>query len=295
MAVLLDSARLVVQAGRGQSQKAVLLRKLAGKVTFGALVLVLMAPTLFIFFWMVSLSLKNQLDNTAYPPVFLPRRFELENYVQVFRQNPFLRYTINSIIVATGSTALSLLFGAPAAYGIAKWKHHRISLLILVARLVPGMSYLIPWFIMVRTFGLSGSHLALILTHTVVGMPVVVWILISFFEDVHPELEEAALVDGCGPFGSFFRIALPLTLPGLAVSGILAFIFSWNNFMFSVVLAGPYTRTLPVAAFNMLSFESVNWGPLAAAALVITLPVLVLTLFVQRYLVAGLGAGGVKG
>ena len=126
-------------------------------------------------------------------------------------------------------------------------------------------------------------------------MPIVVWVMICFFEDIHPELEEAALVDGCGPFGSFLRIALPLTLPGISVAGILAFLPSWNNFVFSVILAGPQTRTLPVAVFNMMSYEQVNWGPLAAAALVVTLPVLVLTLFSQRYIMAGLTAGGVKG
>lgn len=262
---------------------------------FWGLVLVLMAPTFFIFFWMASLSLKGQLDNTAYPPVFLPTHFEYRNYMEVFRQNAFGQYTLNSIIVAAGSTGLALAFGAPAAYGIAKWKRYGVAMAVLVARLLPGISFLIPWFILFTNLGLSDSYLALALTHMVVGMPLVVWVLIGFFEDIHPELEEAALVDGCGPFGAFFRIALPLTRSGLAVSSILAFIFSWNNFMFSVVLAGPHTRTLPVAVFNMMSFEQVVWGPLAAAALIVTLPVLALTLFVQRYIVAGLAAGGIKG
>ena len=284
-------AVLLAQRRQGWRRAHILLRNLVNKVAFGALVLLLMSLTFFVFFWMISMSLKNALDNAAYPPVFLPSKIELNNYVEVFQKNPIVRYAVNSIIIAVGSTGLALLFGAPAAYGIAKWKHYRMALAVLVARLVPGLSFLIPWFILFRNLGMSDSYLALTLTHMVVGMPLVVWIMIGFFEGVSPELEDAALVDGCGPFGSFFRIALPLALPGLAVSGILAFIASWNNFMFSVVLAGPYTRTLPVAVINMMSFEQTNWGPLAAAALTVTLPVLALTVFVQRYIVAGLVKG----
>ena len=262
---------------------------------FWALVFALIVWTAFIFFWMISLSLKSDVENTAYPPVFFPGQLNLSNYVEVFQKNPFLRYMLNSMIVGVGSTGLALLFGAPAAYGIARWRRYGMGMAVLVARLMPGISFLIPWFILFRILGLSDSYLTLILTHMVVGLPAVVWILIGFFEEIHPELLEASLVDGCGPFGTFLRIALPLTVPGLAVSAILAFIFSWNNFVFSVILAGPHTRPLPVAVFNMMSFEHVVWGPLAAAALIVTLPVLLLTLLVQRYIVMGLGAGGIKG
>ncbi len=270
-------------------------RRLSGSISYAAGLLVLLLPTLFVFYWMFSLSLRNDADNLAYPPVFFPQQPSIKNYLYVFDRNPFFSYFINSLIVGIGSTSLSLLFGIPAAYGIARWKHQRLALAILVARLIPGLSYLIPWYILSRSVGLTDSYTTLILTHTVVGMPIVVWVMISFFEDIHPELEEAALVDGCGPFGSFLRIALPLTLPGISVAGTLAFLPSWNNFVFSVILGGPQTRTLPVAVFNMMSYEQVNWGPLAAAALVVTLPVLVLTLFSQRYILAGLTAGGVKG
>jgi multiple sugar transport system permease protein len=283
------------QARGDWRQQFMMLRRAIGKLAFWLLVLAMMSSTLFIFFWMLSLSFKTQVENTAYPPIFLPKTFHFENYFEVFRQNPFLLYTLNSLIVGVGSTGLSLLFGVPAAYGIVKWNHYGMALAVLVARLVPALSFLIPWFILFRNLGLSDSYITLILTHMVVGLPIVVWIMIGFFEDIHPELEEAALVDGCSPFGTFFRIALPLALPGLAVAGILAFILSWNNFVFSVVLAGPDTRPLPVAVFNMMSYEQVVWGPLAAAALIVTLPVLVMTLAVQRYIVVGLAAGGIKG
>lgn len=271
------------------------LGKTLRRTGFSLLVVVLMAPTVFIFLWMLSLSLKSEVDNTAYPPVFIPRELQFENYASVFAKNPFLQFAINSLIIASGSAALSLILGTLAAYGIARWNHHKVGTTILVARLVPGLSYLLPWYIMFRGLGLSGTYTGLVLAHTVISLPIVAWLMIGFFQDQNSELEDAALVDGCGPFGAFFRIALPLALPGLAVSGILAFIFSWNNFVYSIILAGPQTRTLPVAVFNMMGFEQTAWGPLAAAAVLVTLPVLVLTLFVQRYIVTGLSLGAIKG
>jgi multiple sugar transport system permease protein len=161
--------------------------------------------------------------------------------------------------------------------------------------MTPALSYLIPWFILFQRLGLANTYLALILTHLIIGLPLIIWIMVGFFEDVHRDLDDAAVIDGCSRFGSFLRVAIPLTRPGIAVSGILAFIFSWNNFIFAVVLAGPRLRTLPVAIFNVLTFEQINWGPLAAAALLVTAPVLVLAMMVQRHIITGLAAGGLKG
>lgn len=280
---------------RNSDTAARLLGKMVRGAGFTILIVFLMAPTIFIFFWMVSLSLKSEVDNTAYPPVFIPPELHLDNYAAVFAKNPFLQFTVNSLVIASGSAALSLVLGTLAAYGIARWHHHKVAIAILLARFVPGLSYLLPWYIMFRALGLSGTYTGLVLAHTVISLPVVAWLMIGFFEDSNPELEDAALVDGCGPFGAFVRVALPLALPGLVVSGILAFIFSWNNFVYSIVLAGPQTRTLPIAVFNMMGFEQTAWGPLAAAAVLVTLPVLGLTLLVQRYIVTGLSIGAVKG
>jgi multiple sugar transport system permease protein len=262
---------------------------------FAATLLLLMAPTLFFFFWMISLSLKTDVDNLAYPPVLIPREFTLSNYAYVFANSPLPRFAINSVVVAVGSTGLALLLGVPAGYGIARSRRYGTALLILVARMTPALSYLIPWFLLFQQLGLANTYHALILTHLIIGLPLVIWVMIGFFEGVQQELEDAALIDGCSRFGSFLRVAVPLTRAGIVVSGILAFIFSWNNFIFAVVLAGPRLQTLPVAVFSMMSFEQTNWGPLAAAALLITAPVLVLTLTVQRDIVAGLAAGGMKG
>jgi multiple sugar transport system permease protein len=270
-------------------------RKAAPRVVFGLGLVALMAPTVFFFFWMISLSLKTDVENLAYPPVLIPRALTLANYAYVFDNSPLPRFAINSVIVAVGSTGLSLLLGIPAAYGIARSRRYGTALLILVARMTPALSYLIPWFLLFQQLGLANTYQALILTHLIIGLPLVIWVMIGFFEGVQQELEDAALIDGCSRFGSFLRVAVPLTRPGIVVSGILAFIFSWNNFIFAVVLAGPRLQTLPVAVFSMMSFEQTNWGPLAAAALLITAPVLILTMTVQRDIVAGLAAGGMKG
>jgi multiple sugar transport system permease protein len=270
-------------------------RKAVPQVVFGLGLVVLMAPTVFFFFWMISLSLKTDVENLAYPPVLIPRALTLANYAYVFANSPLPRFAINSVIVAVWSTGLSLVLGIPAAYGIARSRRYGTALLILVARMTPALSYLIPWFLLFQEVGLANTYQALILTHLIIGLPLVIWVMLGFFEGVQQELEDAALIDGCSRFGSFLRVAIPLTRPGIVVSGILAFIFSWNNFIFAVVLAGPRLQTLPVAVFSMMSFEQTNWGPLAAAALLITAPVLILTLTVQRDIVAGLAAGGMKG
>ena len=270
-------------------------RKAFRALLFGLFVFLLLAPTLFFFFWMISLSIKPDADNLAYPPVFVPSGLTLKNYLSVFESSPFARYALNSLIVAVGSTGLALLLGVPAAYGIARSARYGVGLFILVARMTPALSYLIPWFILFQRLGLANTYLALILTHLIIGLPLIIWIMIGFFEDVHRDLEDAAVIDGCSRFGSFLRVAMPLTRPGIAVSGILAFIFSWNNFIFAVVLAGPRLQTLPVAIFNVLTFEQINWGPLAAAALLVTAPVLILAMLVQRHIITGLAAGGLKG
>ena len=262
---------------------------------FYSLVVFFMLPTVFVFYWMISLSLKPQVEATAYPPSFFWFSVTFKGYVDVFAKNPFLLYTWNSLVVATGSTLLALIVGLPCAYSIAHWRQRGLALIVLVARIIPGISYLIPWYILFRNLKMVDTYLALILTHLVVGLPIVIWVMIGFFEDIPTELREAALIDGCTDYGAFWRVAVPLVKPGVVATGILSFIFSWNNFLFSVILAGRNTRTLPIAVFNMIGYEEINWGPLAAAATLITLPVVILTLIIQRHIVAGLTFGAVKG
>lgn len=254
-----------------------------------------LAPTLFVFYWMVTLSLKTQVQATAYPPVLVPTQLTLQGYEQVFTRSPFVQFTANSFLIAVASTLVGLAIGAPAAYGIARWRLGGLALVVLIARMTPGISFLLPWYILFRQLGLVDSYLALTLTHLTVGLPIIIWVLIAFFEDLPPELEDAARVDGCGRYRAFWHVALPLARPGLLVAAILSFIFSWNNFLFAVVLTGPNTRTLPVAVYSLMSYQEIIWNQLAAAAFLITLPVLALTFLIQRHLVTGLTIGAVKG
>ena len=270
-------------------------RRWLGKLGLYLSALVLISPAVLVFLWMASLAFKNEVDNMAFPPVFVPNPPTLANFVDVFEKNDFLTYTINSVIVSFGATGLALLVGVPAGYGIAKAKMQKAAMLILIARITPGLSFLVPLFLMFQWLEMIGTLVPLVITHLIITVPVVVWVMIGFFEGLPGELEEAALVDGATIWQAFYHVAMPLARPGITVGMILAFIFSWNNFIFGVVLAGRSTRTLPVAVYNVLTFEQVSWGPLAAAALVVTAPVLLLTLLMQKEIVAGLTAGGVKG
>jgi multiple sugar transport system permease protein len=248
----------------------------------------------FPFLWMILASFKTQTDimNTRNIFSFNPTSV---NYENVFNQYSFLRFMINSFVVAMVSTILSLILGLPAAYAIARFRMNGFGLVLLAARIVPGITFLIPWYILFSQVKWVGSYQVLILSHMLVGLPFVAWVMISFFEGLPVELEEAGMVDGLTPIGAFFRIALPLSTPGIITGSILSFIFSWNNFMFSYILAGQDTRTLPVAIFGFISYASIDWGGLMAAAVVITIPVLIITLFVQRYVISGLTAGATKG
>lgn len=250
-------------------------------------------PFFFIFAWMVMASFKNQVQNTAIPPLFFFTP-TLQNFETVFNRNPMWQFLLNSTVIGVGATLLALILGLPAAYAIARYRQKRLATAILVARIMPGISFLVPWFIMFSQLKLIGSYFTLIMAHLIITLPMTVWLMIGFFEDIPRELEDAALIDGCNPFQSFVKIALPLTLPGVSASAILSFIYSWNNFMFSLVLSNQATRPLPVAVFSFISYTQVDWGGLNAAATIITLPVLIMILFVQKQMVRGLTLGSVK-
>lgn len=243
--------------------------------------------------WMLFSSFKSQVDiQSARIFAFHPT---IQNYVNVFSEYKFLKYIINSFIVAIGSTLAALLLGLPAAYSIARYKLNGLGLTILVARIIPGITFLIPWFVIFNGLNLIDTYLALILSHMLVGLPYIIWIMIPFFESLPEEIEEAGFIDGCTKFGVFLRIVLPISLPGIITSSLMSIIFSWNNFLFSLILAGENTKTLPIAVFNFISYSEVNWGGLMAAASVITLPIIIIALLTQKYIVDGMAAGAVKG
>jgi len=249
---------------------------------------------LFPFLWMLSSSFKTQVDIIAWPPRFLFKP-TLQNYTRVFGEQDFFKYFINSSIVGISAVGLSLLIGLPAAYSIARFAQKRLSVFILVARLMPGISFLLPWYIIFSRIGLMDSYAALILSHMLIALPVIVWIMSSYFEGVPMELEESAMVDGATRQKAFMAIILPLSGPGIVTATTLSFIFSWNNFMFSQVLSMEKTKTLPIAVYNFVSYAEVDWGGVMAAAVAIMLPAILLTMLFQKYVVKGLTMGAVKG
>ncbi|MGN6584044.1 MAG: carbohydrate ABC transporter permease [Rhizobiaceae bacterium] len=252
--------------------------------------LVVIVPTL----WMVLSSFKQSYEVTAYPPTifFTPT---LSNYATLSQTTPFLHYGLNSVIVTIGSTLIGLILGTPAAFAVSWTRVTWPAVVALVARMAPGTLFLLPWYVMFRHFDMIGSYWSLILTHAVITMPIVIWVLLPFFDGIPRSVFEAAQVDGCSPIRLFRRIALPLVSTGLAVSSILAFVFSWNYFLFALVLSNSDTKTLIAASFNFIGEGSTNWGGLMAAATLIALPPLVLAVIVQRWLISGLTLGAVKG
>ena len=243
--------------------------------------------------WMVLAAFKTnvQIGNTADAVVFTPT---LDNFRTVFDQGVFLPAMVNSIIVAVVSTVLSALIAVPAAWAIGRFGMRRAGGWVLIARIIPAISLLVPWYYVFARLELVGGYAVLVLSHMFVSVPLITWIMIGFFEGLPVELEEAGRVDGLSAFGAFRRISLPLATPGTATACVLATVFSWNNFVFALILSDENTKTLPVALFNFISYASVDWGGLMAASTLMSVPVVLAAVFGQRYLVAGLTAGATK-
>jgi multiple sugar transport system permease protein len=269
-------------------------RRILGQAAFYLAVIAIALVVLFPFLWMLSSSFKTQIDIIAWPPklVFEPT---LQNYRKVFGEQDFLKYFVNSTIVGTVAVGLSLVLGLPAAYSIARFRQRRLAVFIPLARLMPGISFLMPWYIVFSRMNLMDSYTALILSHMLIALPIVVWIMSTYFSTIPPDLEESAMVDGATRQYAFWKIILPLSGPGIITATTLSFIFSWNNFMFSQVLSMEKTKTLPIAVYNFLSYAEVDWGGVMAAAVAIMAPAILLTMVFQKYVVKGLTMGAVKG
>ncbi|MFC9609132.1 carbohydrate ABC transporter permease, partial [Streptomyces niveus] len=258
--------------------------------TIGIVTLIFALPVI----WMFAAAFKTNVQVTD-PTVGLWFTPTLDNFRSIVEAGQILRSMGNSLLVGVVSTLLSALIAVPAAWAVGRFRMFRTGSLILVARIVPAICLLVPWYYLFAQAGLVGSYTVLILSHMFVSVPLIMWIMISFFAGLPVELEEAARTDGLTAFGAFWRIALPLAAPGTATASLLAFVFSWNNFMFALVFADDDTQTVPVTLFNFISYASTDWGGLMAAATLITVPVVLAAVLGQKYLVAGLTSGATKG
>lgn len=241
-------------------------------------------------------SVKPKLFMFTSPPTFIFTP-TAEHFRDALQQD-IGQYMGNSLIVAAFSTAVCLILGSMCAYALSRLKlpgHNVWAVLILVTRMVPAGTLMIPLYVIMRTMGLLNSHLAIILTHATLNLPFTIWLMRSFFDDLPDALEQAAMIDGCSRLRAFFVIALPLTAPGLVATGILTTIYSWNELMFSLILSDASTRTLPVWISGFISQVSINWGGSSAATVIACVPVFIAGIAVQKYLVRGLTMGAIKG
>lgn len=273
-----------------------LLRRRIEHYIVGLLLLVIIAFTIFPFLWMVAASLKSRADVLAFPPVWLFTP-TLDNYKEALSRVDVVRSLFNSVFVAVASTALALLIGTPAAYALARWNwkgKRDLWFWIISNRFMSPIVLALPFFLMARTLGMLDNPWTLVIIYLTFNVPIVVWIVMDQIRNVPRDLDEAAIVDGATPFQAFYRVVLPLALPGVVVSAILCFIFSWNELLYALVLTRSASRTAPVAATSFMSGYDLPWGEIMATGTMIVLPVIIFAMLVSRHLVRGLTLGAVK-
>ncbi|HCI80515.1 MAG TPA: sugar ABC transporter permease [Ktedonobacter sp.] len=265
-------------------------------------VIVVLIIALFPFYWTLITSVKSDAEINASPPTLVPHSFTLNNYIQAFSstQPAFAKDLLNSTLVAIFTTILSLIFGSIAAYAISRTKFRGKSgvlAVVLSVQMFPLIALVGPLYVFFTgPFPVYDTYVALIIPYLVIALPVTIYFLTSFFNDLPPDLEEAALVDGTTRLGALWRIILPLTAPGVFTTAILSFITVWNDFLFGLTMtsdSAAQTVTVAIPLFN--GEHQIAFGEVSAAAIIVTIPLVIMVLFLQRRIVSGLTAGAVKG
>jgi multiple sugar transport system permease protein len=251
------------------------------------------ASFFFPFLWVVFTSLQDAQSAAELPPHF-PFMPTFDNFRQVIEEAEFISSLWNSTVVVFMTLAANLIISLPAAYIIARYRRRWLMFIIMFLQMAPWIVLLLPWYIIFKQLGLYDTYIGLVLSNLTYMIPFTVWLMLGFFEDIPLEVEEAAWLDGCSQLGTFIRIVVPLAKGGIITICTLGFMFSWNIFLFPLVLSGYKTKTLPVMIYGFLADNSLNFGPLAAAAILITLPVIVFVLINQRYFREGVALGGRK-
>ncbi|MCL3861076.1 carbohydrate ABC transporter permease [Actinotalea sp. K2] len=250
------------------------------------------------FIYLLLTSFKTPLATNAVPPTILPPVWTFENYGAALQRSGVIASFINSVSTATISTVLSLALGVPAAYGITRFRTRvgRVFIMAaLVTRMVPPVAVGVPLMSTIAYLGLTDTPTGLAIAHTTISLPLSIWLMASFFEAVPSELDEAARVDGCSRLTALWRVILPVVSGGMAVTAIFAFLASWNEFLFALLLTAVRAQTTPIVIANFQTQFGLDWGPMTALATLYSVPVILLTLVLQRHIVAGLTLGAVKG
>lgn len=268
-----------------------MVEKVATYVALTLVMLFFLLPLL----WILRTSMITKVEAYKMPPNWLAS-WTFDNYISIFTDNPFGRYFMNSFFIALIATVISVILGSMSGYWICRCarRSDRLKVTILVTQMIPPVVMVIPLSLMVKALGLDDSYFALIMSYLSFNLPYVIWMLLSHFESIPKELDDACAVDGCTRVQAYFRVVLPLVMPGIMATAVYSFIVCWNEFMFALNLTGLQTRTLPVAIASLDTQQGVMIAELCASTIVAILPVIILTVFIKKYLVQGLTFGSVK-
>jgi len=273
---------------------------LASRIMLYLLAFTAVAVVGFPLLWMVLCSFKPAGELYAVPPTFLPQEWTLQNYRDLFIQTNFATYFANSLIVAGGATLLSLVIGALGAYSLSRFRFFGISAFsnaALICYMLPEVLIVLPLYIYVVKLGLADTLISLIVANTAFTLPLALWFMRSYFNAIPVSLEESAMIDGCTRLQAMFRVTVPLALPGIISVGVFSFNHAWNEFLFALVfISSERNKTLPLGLATWIGQDNIySWGMLLASAVLVTIPVVLFYLVVQRKLVVGLAEGGTKG
>jgi multiple sugar transport system permease protein len=250
--------------------------------------------------WMVVTSVKPQSELFRIPPSILPETITFEHYLKLLNETPFIRYFVNSMLLASSTTLLVVVVGTLGAYSLVRFSYRgreTLAAMVLFTYLLPSVVLIIPLYLLMVSVGLANSLASLVLAYTTFSLPYALWLLRSFMAGIPEDLESAALVDGASRIGAFIDVILPQALPGIISTALFTFILAWNEYLYALVLVNSdQSRPLTTGVMNMLitSFN-IEWSLLMAASVMMSIPLIVFFAFLQSYLTRGFGAGGVKG
>ena len=272
------------------------LRKIFGQVLVYLFIIVAIVLSIAPILYLLITSFKPAELTFAIPPVwsFTPT---LKNYVEVLTPD-FLSYLMNSLVVALSTTLVALILGMFAAYGFARFRFRGafwLRMSALIPQMLPPITIIVPLYVLFNGLDLTDTRTGLIISYLTFTIPLAIWMMIGFFEDVPEELEESAMIDGCTRFQALRKISLPIVTPGLAATAILGFMYCWNEFLYAVILTGRDASTLPVTITSFMTNKAILWGRIAASGSLMLIPILIFALVAQRYLIRGLSKGAVKG
>ena len=272
----------------------------AGRPVRVIIVVISLIVILFPLYWLIANSLRTKTDYLANPPILFNAPVTFQNYQKILVENGIYKQFANTFVVAAVSTIIAVVFGSMAAYStvrgrIAKKIRNFFGLWFMIQKMYPAIATAIPVYLVMRHMRLIDTRFALIIMNTSFNLPLVIWLMMGFFEQIPLELEESAKIDGANFVQRFFRIVFPVTTPGIIASAILAFVGAWNEFLFAVILSVNRSKTLPVVIAGFITDRGLEWGPMAATAVITLLPILVVVWALQKNFVQGLAMGAVKG